>query len=83
MHSGVFGGAVPEAMAELSHIFASLIDPATGKIQIEGIYDQVDPVTADEQKLYSNIDFDMRLFELDGNFSKILVFSKPMLAVVD
>ena len=46
-------------MAELSHIFASLIDPATGKIQIEGIYDQVDPVTADEQKLYSNIDFDM------------------------
>jgi len=65
LHSGVFGGAVPEAMVELSHIFASLSDPATGKINVEGIYDQVDPVTDEERKLYKDIDFDMSAFQAD------------------
>ena len=40
--SGVFGGSIPEAMIELSHIFSALID-TDGKIKIPGLSDQVDP----------------------------------------
>ena len=57
LHSGVFGGSVPEAMIEISNIFASLIDAKSGKILIEGISDQVDAVTDDEKATYKDIDF--------------------------
>ena len=40
LHSGVFGGSVHEATVELSHIFASMVEP-NGKIKVPGVMDQV------------------------------------------
>ena len=44
LHSGVFGGTVHEGMADLMHMMNTLIDK-DGKILVDGIMDEVAPVT--------------------------------------
>ncbi|KAI1332690.1 glutamate carboxypeptidase [Xylariaceae sp. FL0255] len=58
LHSGVFGGTAQEPMTDLVRILGSLVD-THGKIQIPGIYEQVAPVTAEEDGLYDSIAFTM------------------------
>eukprot|EP01083_Nonionella_stella_P082613 228043_1 len=41
------------------HLMASLVEPGTGKILVDGIMDDVDPVTEEERKLYESIEFDL------------------------
>ena len=60
LHSGVFGGSVPEAMVELSHIFASLVDPATGKILIKDLEKEVNPGTDSQIFAKYKINIDMQ-----------------------
>jgi hypothetical protein len=50
-------------MTDLVHILASLKEP-TGKILIDGIMDDVLPVTPEEQALYRDIDFDVESFKV-------------------
>jgi acetylornithine deacetylase/succinyl-diaminopimelate desuccinylase-like protein len=57
LHSGVLGGTVHEAMTDLIHLMANLVDSKTGTILIDGILDQVRPVSAEEDMLYDAIDF--------------------------
>lgn len=40
LHSGVYGGTIPEAMNDICRIMGSLVD-SKGKIQVPGIYDLV------------------------------------------
>ncbi|KAL1117307.1 hypothetical protein AAG570_004633 [Ranatra chinensis] len=56
LHSGVYGGAVNEAMGDLLHVFSSLVD-GKGNILIPHLSDDVVPVTEDEKKIYTGIDF--------------------------
>lgn len=72
LHSGVFGGSVPEAMIEISNIFASLIDAKTGKILIEGLGDQVDAVTEEEKATYKNIDFTLANYQDEVGCGRLL-----------
>lgn len=58
LHSGVFGGSVHEAMADVTYVMSQLADK-TGRILIPGIMDDVAPVTDKERELYKDIDFDM------------------------
>jgi cytosolic nonspecific dipeptidase len=58
LHSGVLGGTVHEAMTDLMQLMASLID-SKGNILIDGIMDDVAPMTQDEEALYESIDFDL------------------------
>jgi len=71
LHSGVFGGSVHEAMADLIAIMNSLTD-ARGNILIPGIMDDVAPVTPEEEKLYDNIDFDLDIFKQDIGCKKVV-----------
>jgi acetylornithine deacetylase/succinyl-diaminopimelate desuccinylase-like protein len=62
LHSGVLGGTVHEAMTDLVQLLASLVDSRTGTIGIDGILDQVRPLTAEEDALYEAIDFEVSDF---------------------
>lgn len=73
LHSGVLGGTVHEAMTDLVHLMASLID-SQGNILIPGIMDDVKPVTKEEEELYKTIDFDLEDYKRENRImaSKLL-----------
>ncbi|KAI9099303.1 hypothetical protein DFS34DRAFT_617096 [Phlyctochytrium arcticum] len=58
LHSGVFGGTVHEPMTDLFHLMSRLVSP-TGKILVPGLYDDVAPVTKEEEAMYDTLDFKM------------------------
>jgi acetylornithine deacetylase/succinyl-diaminopimelate desuccinylase-like protein len=58
LHSGTFGGAVQNPLNALCHIVASLRDPRTGKVLIDGFYDDVRPLAAWEREEFANLPFD-------------------------
>ena len=57
LHSGSFGGAVPNAVAELVALLAGLKD-ADGRIAIEGWYDDVVELTDEERANFVALPFD-------------------------
>ncbi len=62
LHSGSFGGAVMNPAIALCHLMSSMVDPQTGKILIEGFYDDVKPLTTGElQSIAALGDVDARL----------------------
>ena len=63
LHSGVLGGTVHEAMTDLIALLNTLVDSATGKITIEGVMDDVKPISEKEIELYKDIDFDMDAYK--------------------
>jgi nonspecific dipeptidase len=71
LHSGVFGGTVHEAMSDLIALMNALVDNK-GKILIPGMYDSVAKVTAEEEKLYETIDFDMEDYRQDIGHNRLI-----------
>ena len=57
LHSGLFGGAVPNAIHALSELVASLHDKE-GRILVDGFYDDVVPISDLERQLTSRVPFD-------------------------
>ncbi|HEX7624103.1 MAG TPA: M20/M25/M40 family metallo-hydrolase [Anaeromyxobacteraceae bacterium] len=49
VHSGMWGGPIPDPVLALAKMLAGLVDDA-GRITIPGIHDQVRPLTADERR---------------------------------
>lgn len=71
LHSGVFGGTVHEGMADLIYLMNTLLD-SKGKILVPGIMDDVVPVTAAEEALYKDIDFDVEDYKKDLGHQKLI-----------
>lgn len=57
VHSGMDGGMVSEPLAELTALLGSLHDAATHRVAVAEFYDDVAPLSADEARLYDDIDF--------------------------
>lgn len=76
LHSGVYGGSVHEPMTDLITLLSKLVDPNDGKILIPGIYDDVEVLTASEDLLYKDIEFDTEEFKESIGASKLLHESK-------
>ncbi|RPB24438.1 CNDP dipeptidase [Terfezia boudieri ATCC MYA-4762] len=72
LHSGVYGGTVTEPMTDLINVMSTLVNNK-GRILIPGIYDQVAPVTPEEEALYADIAFTMQDL-YDGIGSKTAIF---------
>ncbi|KAH3682347.1 hypothetical protein WICPIJ_006686 [Wickerhamomyces pijperi] len=60
LHSGLFGGIVAEPMTDLVKLLATLVE-TNGKINIKGIEEQIAPLTAAEDALYDDIEFDVEV----------------------
>jgi len=71
LHSGVFGGTVHEAMVDLMFLMSQLVD-AKGAIMVPGIHAQVKAVSADEEALYQDIDFDPEDYKKDIGAKKLV-----------
>lgn len=57
LHSGMYGGAVPNAIHALVEILSSLRSP-DGKILVEGFYDSVRPLSAEDRAAIARVPFD-------------------------
>ncbi|HKP53318.1 MAG TPA: dipeptidase [Chloroflexia bacterium] len=61
LHSGLYGGAAPNAINTLCHIVAKLKDEQ-GNIQVPGFYDDVRPITPEEREEWAGLPFDEEEF---------------------
>lgn len=61
LHSGMFGGAVPNAANVLSRLIASLHDEK-GRVMVEGFYDGVRELTDEEKRQWEALPFDEKQF---------------------
>ncbi|PAA84689.1 hypothetical protein BOX15_Mlig019582g7, partial [Macrostomum lignano] len=75
LHSGVFGGSVPEAMNDLVWFLGRLADK-DGKILIDSIDENVAPLTPEEEALYDRMDFSVDEFKADNGLHGLLHASK-------
>ncbi len=57
LHSGTFGGAVPNSLQVLSGLLAQLHD-ADGRVALPGFYDKVAELTSAERELFAKLPFD-------------------------
>lgn len=58
LHSGAYGGVAPSSSHEMTAFLAKIHDPETYVVQIPGFYDDVIPLTDQEQKNSENVPFD-------------------------
>ncbi len=65
LHSGMWGGPVPDAATALSRLLARLVNDR-GEIAVAGIYDDVPEVDAAERKRLSELPFDESAFRRDA-----------------
>ncbi|NKZ08341.1 dipeptidase [Actinomadura latina] len=57
LHSGSFGGAVPNPLQAMAVLLAALHD-ADGRVTLPGFYDDVVPLTDEERELFARLPFD-------------------------
>jgi acetylornithine deacetylase/succinyl-diaminopimelate desuccinylase-like protein len=68
LHSGSFGGGVPNPAHALAALLAGLHD-ADGRITLPGFYDDVVPLTEDERALLAKLPFDQQGWLADAGDS--------------
>ncbi|SCZ73647.1 M20/M25/M40 family metallo-hydrolase [Epibacterium ulvae] len=70
LHSGLYGGPALNPLREISRIIASFHDPETGKVTIDGFYDGVKEVPADQLRQWNDSGFDEDVFLGDVGYSQ-------------
>jgi len=73
LHSGSFGGSVHEGMTDLIKLMGTLVD-TDGTILVDGIMDDVKLLTAEEEALYENLDFNVEEYK-----DEVKIFSEKLL----
>jgi acetylornithine deacetylase/succinyl-diaminopimelate desuccinylase-like protein len=61
LHSGLYGGAVPNAANVLCELLATLHD-AEGRVNIPGFYDDVQSISPEEKAIWASLPFDEAAF---------------------
>jgi len=70
LHSGVLGGTIHEGMTDLVQLMASLVD-SSGRILVDGVMDDVEPLTAEENAMYDTIEFDMEAYKDESKVKSV------------
>ncbi len=77
LHSGMWGGPVPDAPLALCRMLGSLID-ADGRLAIDGIYDDVRPIDPKLRDKLRQLPFDERAFRADtGMLEGVALSGEP------
>jgi acetylornithine deacetylase/succinyl-diaminopimelate desuccinylase-like protein len=58
LHCGVYGGAVPNSIFALAELLTTLKDPRSGRILVDGFYDDVLPIPDDERRAWASLPHD-------------------------
>lgn len=69
LHSGHYGGCVPNPINELTKILARLVDEE-GRITIPGFYDDVRPMTDERREEWKALGFDEKRFLQHAGFQR-------------
>ncbi|QDH22751.1 dipeptidase [Saccharibacillus brassicae] len=65
LHSGSFGGGVPNALHAIVSLLNSLHDEQTGRVLVDGFYDGVLPLTEEMRGELSKMDYDEEKLKAD------------------
>jgi acetylornithine deacetylase/succinyl-diaminopimelate desuccinylase-like protein len=68
LHSGSFGGGVPNPLHVLADLLSGLHD-GDGRVTVPGFYDDVLPISADERELIARLPFDEKAWLADAGHS--------------
>ena len=68
IHSGMWGGPVPDAATALASLCARLVD-AHGAIAVPGVYDDAPELSADERAALAALPFDAAAFRRDAGMA--------------
>jgi acetylornithine deacetylase/succinyl-diaminopimelate desuccinylase-like protein len=71
LHSGSFGGGVPNPVHGLASLLAGMHD-ADGRVTLPGFYDAVVPLTAEERELLARLPFDEQAWLTDAGDSRAI-----------
>ncbi len=63
VHSGLTGGAARNPIGELCQLISEIYDAKTGHVKIPAFYDQVRPVSAEEEQSFVESGFDTQEFQ--------------------
>ena len=64
LHSGLFGGTVPNPINELAKIIAQLHDE-DGRVAVPGFYDDIVALTAEEREQFAELPFDEEAYRAE------------------
>ncbi len=70
LHSGTYGGAVPNPAQAIVQILASMHD-SEGRISIDGFYNQVRPMSESERRLAKEVPFDEEEYKAELSLSDL------------
>ena len=73
LHSGMTGGVVRNPLAELMHVVSACFDARTGEVLIPGFYDEVEPLTPEQEQAFLESGFSVETFKRDHRVSSLRV----------
>ena len=71
LHSGITGGVVRNPLAELMQVVCACVDGRTGHVLIPGFYDEVEPLTREEERAFLESGFSVETFKRDHQVSSL------------
>ena len=73
LHSGITGGVVRNPLAELMQVVSTCFDARTGNVLIPGFYDEVEPLTLEDEDAFLSSGFSVETFKRDHQVSSLRV----------
>jgi acetylornithine deacetylase/succinyl-diaminopimelate desuccinylase-like protein len=71
LHSGITGGVVRNPLAELMQAVSACVDAHSGRVLIPGFYDEVEPLTPEEERAFLASGFSVETFKRDHQVSSL------------